>query len=123
MSRVFRSINEPLRKRDLTWEERWAGPDAGLITCWEVGRRLRDSDPTLVDRVMRGELPSLGWKGGVEKPTKKMWIYGTLYYLAQLQGLRGEDLNIDTSTEPELVCSKTMVRVIYTRDLAKYGRL
>jgi hypothetical protein len=45
----------------------------------------------------------------------------TLNYLAQWQGLRGQDLDIDLSQEPELICSKTGMKVIYTRDVKKYG--
>jgi len=63
----------------------------------------------------------LGWKGGVDKKTKKGEKYGTLKYLAQWQGLRGEDLNIDLSDEPELICSRTGVKVIYTADFDKYA--
>ena len=47
--------------------------------------------------------------------------YGTLNYLAQWQGLRGKDLNIDLSEETELICSKTGMKVIYTGDVKKYG--
>ena len=61
------------------------------------------------------------WKGGVEKRLKIMEKYGTLNYLAQRQGLRGEDLNIDVSEELELICSKTGMKVIYTGDVKKYG--
>jgi hypothetical protein len=93
----------------------------GLITCWEVGRELGQKEPALVKRAMNGELPILGWKGGVEKKIKKKKKFGTLYYLAQLQGLRGEDLDIDLSEERELLCSKTGIRVIYTSDPKKYG--
>lgn len=47
--------------------------------------------------------------------------YGTLFYLAQWQGIRGEDLDIDTDVEYELFCSKTGVKVIFTGDVKKYG--
>ncbi|MDG4555294.1 MAG: hypothetical protein P9E24_13785 [Candidatus Competibacter sp.] len=118
--RVFRSFNEP--KRDgLSWDERWKGNDRGLIACWEVGREIREKEPEIARRAENGELPVLGWKGGVENKTKKGEKYGTLFYLAQWQGLRGEDLDIDLSQEPELTCSKTGMRVIYTGDLKKYG--
>ena len=60
--------------------------------CWEVGRELREKKPELARRAENGELPALGWKGGVETKTKKGEIYGTLFYLAQWQGLRGDDL-------------------------------
>jgi len=118
--RIYRSNKEPIRE-GLSWDERWNGDDKGLITCWEVGRGLREKEPELARRVENGELPALGWKGGVERKTKQNEKYGTLYYLAQWQGLRGEDLDIDLSQEPELVCSKTGIKVIYTGDIKKYG--
>ena len=118
--RIYRSYHEPKRE-GLSWEEYWKGPDNGLITCWEVGREIGQKDPEMAERAKSGELPVLGWKGGVEKKTKKNEKYGTLYYLAQWQGLRGEDLNIDLSEEIELICSKTGMKVIYTGDVKKYG--
>ncbi len=118
--RIHRSHKEPKRE-GLSWDERWKGKDKGLITCWEVGRELREKEPELAFRAEKGELPVLGWKGGVEKKTKKGEKYGTLFYLAQWQGLRGDDLDIDLSQQPELVCTKTGMRVIYTDDLKKYG--
>jgi len=54
-----------------------------------------------------------------EKIKKKK--HGTLFYLAQWQGLRGDDLDIDLSEETELVCSKIGMKVIYTGDIKKYG--
>ena len=119
-SRVFRSYKEP--KRDgASFDQRWRGPDKGLITCWEVGRELSKKDPELAERAIRGELPVLGWKGGVEKEIKKKEKYGTLFYLAQWQGLRGDDLDIDLSEEKELICSRTKVKVIYTGVFKKYA--
>jgi hypothetical protein len=67
--RIFRSFKEPKRE-GLSWAERWKGNDKGLITCWEVGRDLRQKDPELARRAENGELPALGWKGGVEKALK-----------------------------------------------------
>lgn len=118
--RIFRSFNEPIRK-DLSQEESWKGNDKGLITCWEVGRRIREKEPELARRAEEGELPPMGWKGGVENKTIKGEKYGTLFYLAQWQGLRGEDLDIDLTDEPALICSRTGMKVIYTGDLKKYG--
>ncbi|KUG22011.1 hypothetical protein ASZ90_008212 [hydrocarbon metagenome] len=60
------------------------------------------------------------WKGGVEKRLKIVEKYGTLNYLAEWQGLRGEDLNIDLSEEREIICSKTGMKVIYTGNVEKY---
>ncbi len=118
--RVFRSRGVPERV-GASYDERWTGSDRGLITCWEVGRRLSKEKPGLAKRARNGELPPLGWKGGVERDTKNKKKYGTHLYLAQWQGLRGEDLDIDMSTETELVCSKTGVKVTYTGDVKKYG--
>jgi len=117
--RIKRSFHEPKRE-NLSWDERWKGYDRGLIICWEIGREIREKEPELAERAENGELPLLGWKGGVEKKTKKGEKYGTLYYLAQWQGLRGEDLDIDLSQEPELICSKTGMKVIFTGDYKKY---
>ena len=102
-------------------QELWDGDDRGLILCWELGREKRQREPELARRAENGELPVSAWKGGVEKKTKIGKKYGTLNYLAQWQGLRGEDLNIDLSEETELICSKTGMKVIYTGDVKKYG--
>ena len=96
------------------------GHDKGLITCWEVGRELSKEEPELAKRAKKGDLPVLVWKGGVKKKTKKKEKYGSLFYLALWQGLRGDDLDIDLSEESELVCSKTGMKVIYTGDVKKY---
>ena len=47
--------------------------------------------------------------------------YGSLNYLAQWQGLRGEDLDIDLTAERETICAKTGMKVIFTCDAAKYA--
>ena len=117
---IFRSIKEPIRE-GLSWDESWKGPDNGLITCWEVGRKRAEREPELAEQAKRGELPVLGWKGGVEKKLKAKVKYGTLNYLSEWQGLRGEDLNINPSEEVELVCSRTGMKVIYTSDVEKYA--
>jgi hypothetical protein len=94
--------------------------DKGLITCWENGRELGKKKPELAEQAKNGELPVSGWKGGVEKKLKKKEKVGTHYYLAEWQGLRGENLNIDLSEETEFICSKTGMKVIYTSDARKY---
>lgn len=119
--RIQRSRKEPKRE-GLSWDERWQGEDKGLITCWEFGRELKEKEPELADRAKKDELPILGWKGGVKEKTKKQRKYGTLFYLAEWQGLRGDDLDIDLYQEPELVCAKTGMKVIYTIDHKKYGK-
>jgi len=118
--RIFRSSKEPIRE-GLEWDEIWKGPDKGLIKQWEIGRELREKTPELADRAKKGELPVSDWKGGVEKKLKIKKKYGTLFYLAEWQGLRGEDLDIDMSEEVELICSRTGMKVIYTGDVKKYG--
>ena len=46
---ISRSISEPKRE-NLSWNERWRGPDKGLITCWERGREMRVTNPILAER-------------------------------------------------------------------------
>ena len=118
--RIYRSCQEPKRE-GLSWDERWKGHDNGLITCWEVGRELAKKKPELAERTQKGELPVSEWKGGVAKKIIKNEKYGTLYYLAEWQGLRGDDLDINLSEESELLCSRTGMKVIYTGDTDKYG--
>ena len=118
--RVYRSKKEPIRE-DLSWDERWRAPDKGLINCWDIGRKRSKKEPELAEQAKNGELPVLGWKGGVEKTLKKKEKIGTLFYLAEWQGLRGDDLDIDLSQESELICSKTGMKVIFTGDFDKYG--
>lgn len=113
-----RPYETPTRE-DMSWEETWEGSDRGLIKCWERGRELRSEKPDLAERADRGELVVLAWKGGVEGMLKVGWKYGTLFYLAMLQGLRGKDLQIETEQEMELVCTRTAMRVIYTGDFEK----
>ena len=117
--RIFRSCQEPKRE-GLTADDRWNGDDKGVIAAWERGREIRRERPETAEKVDRGELPMEGWKGGVEKRTKTNKKHGTLWYLAQWQGLRGEDLDIDLSKEKELVCSRTGMTVVYTRDREKW---
>lgn len=44
---------------------------------------------------------------------------GALHYLAAWQGLRGEDLHLDTDAEISVTCSKTGVPVTFTLDITK----
>jgi len=120
--RIYRSYGQPKRE-GLSWQELWQGDDRGLILCWEIGRDMRQREPELSRRAENGELPVSAWKGGVEEKTKIGEKYGTFNYLAQWQGLRGEDLNIDLSGESELICSRTGMKVIYTGDVKKYGNV
>ena len=80
-------------------------------------------EPEIAGRAKRGELPILGWKGGVDKRLKsKKFKFGTFFYLAQWHGLRGEDLDIDTSIEKTIVCSRTGMAVVFTDDRAKTSK-
>lgn len=116
---VHRPIHLELRPV-LTWIDTWQGPDNGLIRCWEIGRERAVKQPELAQRCLAGELPVLGWKGGVERTLKKREKFGSLKYLAQWQGLRGEDLQIDTTAELTLNCSRTGMVVTFTPDQSKY---
>tara|TARA_R110001583_G_scaffold150136_1_gene302189 strand:- start:594 stop:965 length:372 start_codon:yes stop_codon:yes gene_type:complete len=118
MTRIYRSFSEPDRK-NLTWEETWRREDKGLIKNYEVGRALAIKEPELAEKAKRGELPVLGYKGGVEKELKKKEKIGALNYIAKWQALRGEDLNIDMDEEIVITCSKTNVKVTFTMDLEK----
>ncbi len=57
----------------------------------------------------------------VEKALKKKQKYGTLYYLAMWQGLRGTDLRIATAGETVVTCTATDMEVVFTNDSSKYG--
>jgi hypothetical protein len=111
--KLHRSITEPIRE-GAKWDERWNAADSGLIACWEQGRERRLEDPSLAVRAANGQLVVLPWKGGVQKATKKKC--GTLYYLAMWQGLRDEDLDIDTSDEIVLNCTASGMTVVFSGD-------
>lgn len=115
--RIFSSISDPVCEI-LDFDQRINGDDRGLINAWNVGRNLALRNADLVRRMRDGELPELGVKGGVRKKIQAHKI-GSLWYLAQRQGLLGEDLDIDMSSEVEMICSRTGVRVLYTLDLEK----
>lgn len=117
---VSRSIHDPLRKLELLpFEERFGDLEKGLVTSWEKGRLLAAKQPDIAAAALRGELPPLAWKGGVEKAIKIGQKIGALYYLAQWQGLRNESLSIDTNKEVTIVCSRTSVAVTFTNDCEK----
>jgi hypothetical protein len=118
--KIQRSIRKPARQ-NLKWDEKWKGEDLGLIACWERGREKSFEDPALAGKARNGQLVVLPWKGGVEKAIKKQEKYGTFSYLAMWQGLRGEDLNIDTAEEIALTCTATGMSVIFTSDQVKYA--
>jgi hypothetical protein len=72
---------------------------------------------------LRGELVILPWKGGVESATKQSKRFGTHYYLAMWQGLRGEPLSIDNAAETQLTCTRTGLTVTFTPDTRIYTQV
>ena len=117
---VTSPIESPSRALEkLSFEERFGDLEKGLLTSWEIGRALAKRQPEIADAALRGELPVLAWKGGVEKSIKIGHKVGALYYLAQWQGLRNESLYIDTDVEVDLICSRTGVKVTFTNDFDK----
>ena len=119
MSVVTRSADAPAREA-LTWEELWESADEGLIACWESGRALALRDPSLAALAQSGALPPLPWKGGTTSGLKKRTAYGTLYYLAMWQGLRGAALLVDLTRETTIRCAATGVVITYTNDRSKW---
>lgn len=115
---IQRNISEPDRQ-GLSWEQTWQAKDRGLIHSWEIGRRDAQRNPELASRCKAGELPPLGWKGGGLKTLKKLTRWGSLHYLAEWQGLRGEPLHIDLTEEPTIICSRTGMIVTFTGDHTK----
>jgi hypothetical protein len=115
---IHRSINEPERAH-LNWNATWQGPDRGLIKSWETGRKLAIQKPELAESCKAGELAPLNWKGGVARALKKKDKIGALHYLAQWQGLRGDDLDVDLNAEVTLTCTKTGMVITFTGDITK----
>lgn len=107
------------RDRAQDWDTRWEGRDKGVITAWLVGQDRAKSDPILAQRALAGELPILPFRGGVEKAIKSGGKMGHLLYVAMWQGLRGEALAIDLTTEISMTCSRLGVPVLYTSDISK----
>lgn len=101
----------------LDYAERMEGPDQGVINAWLAGIAMRRDPPSEQQKsALAGELLPLPYRGGVDRKLKIKQKIGALHYLAMWQGLRGDDLNIDTESEPELVCTKTGVLVLFTLD-------
>lgn len=116
--KIHRLIAEPIRQ-NLTWDERCESTDRGLIACWERGRAKSLEDLILAQQARNGQLMILPWKGGFKKAVKMKQKYGSFYYLAMWQGLRGDDLNIDTESEPTLTCSATSMTTVFTNDATR----
>lgn len=105
-----------------SWEERWEGPDNGLVLCWLTGIDKARREPALAEKALAGELPVLSWKGGTERPLKVKQKIGALNYLATWQGLRGEDLNIEQGKDVRMTCTRTGVSFVYTDDINRLGK-
>ena len=102
-----------------TYEARMQGPDQGLTTAWLAGIIKRRESPDVATQATAGELPLLPFRGGVDRAIKTKTKTGSLLYVAMWQGLRNEDLSIDTTSEPVMTCSRTGVSVTYTLDIEK----
>lgn len=108
-----RSVQEPITNYHGSFDQRWHGPDRGLIVSWECGRLMAREEPDRGARAKAGELVMLPWKGGTERikdaPTRKTKrkLCGCLRYLAMWQGLRGEDLHIVLDRPQTICCSTT----------------
>jgi hypothetical protein len=114
-----KAITQPIRS-DQSWESRWEGADRGLITCWEAGREMANAKPENAALARSGELLILPWKGGVDKKAKlpkKREKIGALNYVAMWQGLRGEDLYVDTAQGTVLTCTATGFVITYYFDI------
>lgn len=110
------SASAPPNLADASWEDLWLGDDAGLIVCWRARQQ-----PELAEAAKLGEFPVLAWKGGGEA-TKAGKRLGALHYLATWQGLRGEDLNIDTDPGETMTCTRTGTVFTSTSDVAALGK-
>lgn len=77
--------------------------------------------PDLAVKAAQGELMILGWRGGVDTKLQHPKLDGTLEYLAQWQGLRGEDLYIDTAGSRTLICKRTGTQITYSKDGKNYA--
>ena len=106
------SINKPIRE-GLSLDDRWSGPDKGLIGCWERGREKREEEPELAGLAANGELVTLAWRGGIVEKRKSENLFGSLQYLATWQGLRGDNLDIDPDAETRIVCTRTGQAVVF----------
>ncbi len=112
---VVARITDPIRPIDrLSIETLWNSPDGGVLVSWERGRIKARETPDLADSALRGELPVLAWKGGIDRPLKAGRKFGSLFYYATWLGLRGEDLCIDTEQTYTHTCSRYGVEVTFT---------
>lgn len=119
--KISRSIREPIRQ-GLSTAELWLAEDNGIIACWERGREVALEQPDMAQQARDGVLMILPWKGGVERKLQgKAPKVGTYRYVAMWQGLRGENLDVDTGTETVMTCTTFGQEVLYTDDPLKYA--
>lgn len=109
--------NQPAYQND--YDRRLKGPDHGLINAWIAGISYAKGHPDIAARAKAGELPVLPYRGGVERAIKTRHKIGALQYVAMWQGLRNEDLQLDTDAEPVMTCQRTGVPVTFTLDIKK----
>ncbi len=112
------SVNNP-PPFEHDFQKRINGPDKGLINAWLAGMNYVREYPDVAARAKAGELPVLPWRGGVDRAIKTRNKIGALQYVAMWQGLRHEDLHLDTEAEPVMVCQRTGVPVTFTLDIRK----
>lgn len=109
--------NPPPVEQD--YDIRMNGPDGGIVNAWLAGLSMRSRLPKLATAAEAGELPVLPYRGGVERALKTKSRVGSLLYVAMWQGLRGNDLDVDTSVEPVLTCARHGVTVRFTIQTAE----
>lgn len=96
--------------------DRWGTVEATVLTCWHNGLQKRKEQgwAETAAQASAGELPLLPWRGGVDPEAKSAATkVGTLQYLAMWQGLRGEDLAIDTGGQLTVTCTRTGVKMTF----------
>ncbi|MBZ9783934.1 hypothetical protein K9857_20575 [Pseudomonas sp. REP124] len=107
---VKRSVATDIRCEDgLSWFEKWLDTDEGLISYWERGRKKATKYPALASKCLAGVLPILNGPAGCDRQLSQDGE--TLRYLAEWQGLRGENLDVKLDSKVVLVCSGSGVRV------------
>lgn len=104
-----------------TWAARWEGKDGVLTVCWDRRREKAGEVPELAALASAGVLVALSWKGGIGRATKFGHKFGSFYYLAMWQGLRGDPLDVSLDEEVTIACTKTGMTVTCTPHVAKYA--
>lgn len=104
------------------------GGGGALEICHTAGKELRVSDPELAGRAERGELPVLTWPGGCDAEDCPPRLFGSLFYLAQWQGLRGEpwhgitgkDKNMSKTIPIGVKCVSSGAVTVFIKDARKF---